>query len=328
MLESARAPSAPLLNDAPEKRLSPGPTWDHVHGITVNASDYPVSRRDWLERVSGPALVASLGAGLLGPSPAHAQPAATDDRLLGARVYNVRDFGAKGDGTALDTAAVQAASTTPSGGDAPPPGAIRNISFNGIRAYVTAEGQQFADMHWKQDYRDGERRTCITLNGVGEKFLENIGFTDVHVTYEGGGTAEEAAIRDVPQIAGEYFQIGPRPAYALYVRNVRGLTLHNVRFDFTKPDLRPAVVFDHVSDASVNGLTAKGHPEAESLLRFIDSRDVLVTGARVLASAKVFLRLEGTANEAITIDGGDIAKAGKPIEVANGAREAAVKVRA
>src|SRR3954464_7550879 len=80
----------------------------------MNTTENPVSRREWLERMSGPALVASLGA--LGATPVLAQtpaaatpPGGAADRLLGARVYNVRDFGAKGDGATLDTGAVQAA---------------------------------------------------------------------------------------------------------------------------------------------------------------------------------------------------------------------------
>ena len=206
-------------------------------------------------------------------------------------------------------------------------GIVRNISFNNIRAYVAAEGQQYADMHWEQGYRPGERRTCITLNGVGEKFLEGISFTDVHVTYEGGGTAEEAAIRDVPQVAGEYFLIGPRPAYGLYARNIRGLTLHNVRFDVAKPDLRPAVVFDGVSDAAISGLAVQGNPEAESVLRLTKTRDVLMSATRVTSPAAAFIRLEGADNAAITVDGGDISKAGRPVDAASGADPAAVKLR-
>jgi hypothetical protein len=205
---------------------------------------------------------------------------------------------------------------------------VRNISFNHIRAYVAAEGQQFADMHWEQGYRDGERRTCITLNAVGGVFLENITLNDVHVVYEGGGTKEEAAIRDVPQVAGEYFEIGPRPAFGLYARNVRGLTLQDVRLEFKNPDLRPAVIFDHVSDATVNGLAVQGNPDAESVLRFTGSKDVLLSATRVLTPAAVFLRLEGKENAGITIDGGAIDKAAKPVEFANEATPAAVKLRA
>jgi hypothetical protein len=217
------------------------------------------------------------------------------------------------------------------GAAAPPPpanlGVVRNIAFNGIRAYVAADGQQFPDMHWEQGYREGEQHTCITLNGVGDAFLENISFNDVHVIYEGGGTAKEAAIRNVPQVAGEYFEIGPRPAYGLYARNVHGLTLNNVRFEVKNPDVRPAMIFDHVVDAAVTGLSAQGNSEAESLLRFVDSKDVLITAARVLTPVPVFLRVEGEANENITVDGGDISKATKPLDLASGGKSDAVKLR-
>jgi len=57
---------------------------------------YPVSRRDWLGLLS----TASLGSGLL---------AAADTPPVGTRVYNVLDFGAKGDGKTLDTQALQSA---------------------------------------------------------------------------------------------------------------------------------------------------------------------------------------------------------------------------
>jgi hypothetical protein len=162
---------------------------------------------------------------------------------------------------------------------------------------------------------------------VGDEFLQNISFTDVQVTYEGGGTAEEAAVRDVPKLAGEYFELGVPPAYGLYARNVRGLTMQNVRFEVATPDLRPAVVFDHVADASINGLSVQGNPKAESLLRFVDSRDVLMAASRVLSPAARLLQLEGAANEAITIDGGDLSKAVVPVAFSGGAAPDSVKVR-
>ena len=214
------------------------------------------------------------------------------------------------------------------GANAAPTGYVRNISFKNIRAYVVAEGRQYPDMHWEQGYREGERRTCITLNGVGEAFLENITLSDVHVIYEGGGTKEEAAIRDVPPVAGEYFQIGPRPAYGLYARNVRGLTLQNVRLEFEQPDVRPAIVFDNVSDAALCGLTVKGNADAESALRLAQTRDVLLSATRLHGPAKVFLRLEGAGSDGIAIEGGDIAQAAQPVECARGAKAEAVRVRA
>jgi len=204
------------------------------------------------------------------------------------------------------------------------PGVVRNISFNGIRATVVAEGRQHEDLSWPQKFRPGETRSCITLNGVGSDFLENISFNDVHVTYEGGGTAQEA-IAEVPKMAGEYFEIGTPPAYGIYARNVHGLTLDNVRLEVKTADLRPAVVFDHVADAAVNGLSAQGNPKAESLLRFIDTRDVLLTAVRVLTPAAVFLKIEEASSAEITIDGGDTSKAAKPLAFSGGATAKAVK---
>jgi Glycosyl hydrolases family 28 len=204
-------------------------------------------------------------------------------------------------------------------------GIVRNISFRGIRATVSVP-VQLPDVPFTSGYNPGEIKSCIGLSGVGG-YLENISFDDVHVTFPGGGTAEEGALRDVPKVVGEYYAAGVFPAYALYARNVRGLTLNNVRFDVAGAELRPAVVFDHVEDAAVNGLSVRADPKAESVARFIDSRDVLLSATRLLAPGPVFLRVEGEASQGITIDGGDLSKAASPVSVGAGAAAASVRVR-
>ena len=206
-------------------------------------------------------------------------------------------------------------------------GFVRNITFNGVRARVLAKGKQFPDIAFEQHYRPGETRQCIVLNCVQDGYLENVVLNDVQVTYEGGGTAEEAA-RQVPSIAGEYFEMGTPPAYGLYARRVRGLALSNVRFQVEQPDRRPAVVLDHIVDADMNGLGAQGNAQAESLLRFIETSDVLITASRVLSPVAVFLRVEGAGSKNITVDGGALGKAAKPAAFTSGAPEESVKLRA
>ena len=191
-----------------------------------------------------------------------------------------------------------------------PHGIVRGIRFSNIRATVTSLGGQYADMPFKNNFRPGETRTCITLNGVGEDFLRDVSLSDIQVTYGGGGTAEEAGRRDIPKMAGEYFELGTLPAYGMYARNVRGLTLNNVRFEVEQADLRPALVFDHVEDAGIASLAVQGNPQAESVLRLGDTRDVLISGARLLTPAPLFLKTEG-ASGGITLEGGDLSKAGK-----------------
>ncbi len=205
------------------------------------------------------------------------------------------------------------------------PGIVRNIAFRGIRARVVVP-EPFPDVPFTSDYRPAEIKSCIALNGV-DMTIENISFDDVHVTFPGGGTSQEAAVRDVPKIAGEYFQNGVLPSYALYARNVRRLTLNNVRFEVSAAEARPAVVFDHVDDATVNAFSVEGTKEAESTLRFIDTRDVLLSATRLLTPSSVFMRVEGANSGAITIDGGELSKAGKTLAFAAGASEKAVKQR-
>jgi polygalacturonase len=207
-----------------------------------------------------------------------------------------------------------------------PPGIVRNISFNGIHATV-AKPVPLPDCPFTSNYNPGEIFSCITLNGFDENLLENISFNDVHITFPGGGTAEQAAVRDVPKVAGEYYTMGVPPAYALFARNVRGLTLQNVRFEMAAPDLRPAVVLDHVADATLNGLTVQGNREAESVMRFIETKDVLLSAARLLAPAAIFLQAEGAGCQNITIDGGDISKAATPLAFKQNAGEKSVKLR-
>jgi hypothetical protein len=210
-------------------------------------------------------------------------------------------------------------------------GIVRNIMFRGIQATVAAKPDLTAFPYLPgtpiSDIYPGEHHTCISLTSVPGQFIENITLSDVHVIYAGGGTAEQAALRDVPQVSGgEYFACGVLPAYGLFARNVRGLTLENVRFTVASPDLRPAVVLDHVKDTALHGLAAQGNAQAESVVRCIDCEDTYFGNNRVLSAAAAFLQLEGLDNRGIQVDGGDLTKAGKAAVWTRGAGEGAVKV--
>jgi len=208
----------------------------------------------------------------------------------------------------------------------PARGYVRNISFHNIRGSVVSEGRQYEDMTFSQNYRPGETRQCIVLNALGDNYIENVSFNDVRLTYGGGGTAEEAA-REIAQVAGEYFEIGTPPAYGLYARKVRGLSLHDVRFEVSQKDVRPAIVFDHVSDASMNGVSVQGDPGAKSALRLVESEDVLVAASRLLSPGAAFVSVEGAGSKGIVVDGGDLSKASAPVVVSGGGGKGAVKIR-
>src|SRR5215475_11589564 len=79
----------------------------------MNKIEYgSLARRKWFRQISVPLIGTTLSSGLLnahGYAAEQSNSPASNDKDLGARVYNIRDFGAKGDGTTLDSAAVQAA---------------------------------------------------------------------------------------------------------------------------------------------------------------------------------------------------------------------------
>ncbi len=213
------------------------------------------------------------------------------------------------------------------GGIAPvkDPSVFRNVSFANITGTVTTNppdppfpGVQVGGYHL------GEKYSCIALNSVGESVIENVSFSDVHLTFGGGGTVEYAERTDLPAFAGEYFELGTMPAYGLYARHVRGLTLENVRFEVSKGELRPAVVFDDVADASMVGFSAQGNVQAESLLRFMNVRDVLLCACRVLHRAAVFLEVEGAQSGDISMQACDLHNALSRLAFKRGATDDSV----
>jgi len=211
-------------------------------------------------------------------------------------------------------------------------GVVRNIMFKGIRARV-APAPDLKEFPYTvgtpiDDIYAGEHRTCIDLTAYDGQFIENITLSDIHITFAGGGNPQEAAPRDVPQVSGaEYFGLGVLPAYGMYARNVRGLALHNVRFDLAAPDLRPALVLDASEDISLNGFSAVGNSSAESLIRFINTRDVLLAACRLLTPCPAFLQVEGVASDGITIAACDLLRAASPVVLSRGARKEAVVTR-
>lgn len=143
-----------------------------------------------------------------------------------------------------------------------------------------------------------------------------ITFSNLDVTFPGGGTAQEAARRQVPDLERDYpecFIFGILPAYGLYAHHAQGLTLNNVRFRLEAEDLRPAIVCDDVQGLELAGFNADGHPKAESLLRFQETEAAWLTGIRVLDPLGTFLRVEGERSRRIILKGNDLALADRAV---------------
>lgn len=218
-----------------------------------------------------------------------------------------------------------------------PFGGLKNILFSNIRASVIDEASLKKAM--AAFYADrgpinphpGEQRQCISICGIPGHPVEGVTLSDVHVTYPGGGTAEEAARRELPELEDqypEYFMWGVLPAYGLYARHAAGLTLNNVRFELAGADLRPAIVCDDVVDLEIAGFKARTSPGAESLIRFQSVRDAFIHGSRPSDDVALFLRVEGQSSRDIALVGNDLRRAATAAQTADGASEDSVTVDA
>ncbi|MCD2422588.1 glycosyl hydrolase family 28 protein [Niabella pedocola] len=197
-------------------------------------------------------------------------------------------------------------------GDHLPPGRLQRITFSNIQASIVAP-RPLPDAAFQSAYRPGEMRSCIVLNAFDDNFMEDISFQDIQLSFPGGGTEAEASA-EVPKIAGEYFEIGTPPAYALFARNVKGLSISNLRLKVATPDARPAMVLDQLENAVISLLTA-GAQGSPSVLRLKNCTDVLIVSPRVLNPATVFAAIEGADTRNIKIEGGDLTKVKSRIQL-------------
>ena len=197
-----------------------------------------------------------------------------------------------------------------------PIGVLQNVLFSNIRAGVP--------IHFNED----EQKLCISITGLPGHEIEGITLSDIHVTFPGGGTVEEAARRNVPDMRDnypEYFMFGVLPAYGLYAHHVKGLKLENVRLDLALPDMRPAIVCDDVQDVEFSDLRAEGDRRSESLIRLQQTRQAFIHGSRPLNEIGTFVRVEGSESREIGLTGNDLRQAQKMLELGEGTSETAVE---
>jgi polygalacturonase len=200
-----------------------------------------------------------------------------------------------------------------------PFGRLRNILFQNIRARVIDEARLRKAV---PDLNSGEERQCISICGIPGHPVEGVTLSNVDVTFPGGGTLEDASRRDLPELEDqypEYFMWGVLPAYGLYARHARGLTLHEVRFELATSDARPAVVCDDVDDLEIAGLRAPTGANVESLLRLRSTRNAFIHQCRPLTSSGTFLRLEGASTSDITLSGNKLDRVRTAVTPADGA---------
>ncbi len=212
--------------------------------FNANFDDQTLSRRKWLGLAAG----ASLGAGLLAVSHAEAETksnaarAATthppSDHTLGAQIYNIRDFGAKGDGKKLETAAVQAAidaCNKDQGGTVLVPAGVFVIGTIEMKSNVTLHIAAAGTLLGSADGKQYHAADAIPLSGDSTLGDGNVGLIFAvkaeNVTIEGPGTIDgqgaqfRSPTRGVPPPSGRG---GNNRPYHLLFHQCKNLSVRDI----------------------------------------------------------------------------------------------------
>jgi len=113
-----------------------------------------------------------------------------------------------------------------------------------------------------------------SITGLPGHVVENIVLEDIDIRYPGRGTPAMGNIpiwrlQQVPENEADYPEFsmfGELPAWAFYVRHVRGVSFRRVKVTLDQPDYRPAYVFDDVKGLSLMEMRVLPAPTPRSFV--------------------------------------------------------------
>ena len=121
-------------------------------------------------------------------------------------------------------------------------GAIRNVTFEDITvtdSYSELAGGETSSMIW----------------GKPDTPIENIIFKNVSIVASGGHPVTDAELQPSSNNEKRPRAVGTLPAYACYLRHVKGVSFIDCGFGFEKPAGRPAIVIDDGVDVALSNVT-------------------------------------------------------------------------
>lgn len=116
------------------------------------------------------------------------------------------------------------------------PGTLRRVNLNNIIVYN-------ADPYY-----------CCTLAGIPGYPLEDIHLSNIQIYFK-GGDAEKKVSKAIPENENQYPEpgmFGKSPAYGLFVRHAKGITISDVKFNLLQSDSRPGCYFEDVTEVNLN----------------------------------------------------------------------------
>ena len=195
------------------------------------------------------------------------------------------------------------------------------MTFNNFTVYVDGPSEP-APMQTMKNFtfsnfrvetksvRQDDIKPLILLTGLPGHAIENVSFSNIHMTGPGGGTVSDGKLRSIPEldhIRPEFFQFGKVvPAYGIYARHIKGLSLDNMQMDTEIPDHRPVIIIDDVVNFELSDSKVSATSEAECMIRLQNVRQAWIRNCMPVGSNETFLRVEGNKSSDILLTGNDL----------------------
>ena len=141
---------------------------------------------------------------------------------------------------------------------------------------------------------------CI-IAGLPGHPIEDVVLEDIQLTLPEVGTPFEVnqGVPEWPDAYPEPTMFGPLPAYGLYCRHVRGLSLSRIALRTAKLDLRPALFAEDAEDLTVSNLS--GPAIGSSLIELRNVRRARIRETRTSGNAQALLRMSGSETRDIAV---------------------------
>ncbi len=100
-------------------------------------------------------------------------------------------------------------------------------------------------------------QSAIQINGLPEQPIDGLRLENIRITYNGAGTAADAAIQ-LPDLGIGYPEVRiTTPAYGVYAQYVKNLELANIHVSYLNEDLRPPMICKSVEGLEIENFKAQ-----------------------------------------------------------------------
>jgi polygalacturonase len=170
------------------------------------------------------------------------------------------------------------------------PGKIKNISIDNLQAINVTESNDF-------------------ISGIPGHYIEDITLSNININFIGGGKKEDSAVKLPEDIDGypKAKMFGILPAYGMYIRHARNLTLDNIQYNYQNVDYRSVLVCEDVEHITIDKLQAPSSATAAPFIDMTDTRHTEIRFCKPLTNIDTFLQAKGNSRE-ITLIYNDLSK--------------------